>query len=310
MSTWLIIVILAYFILALVNLADKFIIDNIIKSSRAYTFLVGLAGGLVWLAAPWYLAWPDWTLFWSDLLIGALFPVGLLLLYRSLKIGEASRVIVVAGAAVPIFSFGLSIAILHETFSVKQLTALGLLILGTVVIAWLPPKHKFLAHILSNLGWSINHGYQAVLTALGAAAIFALFFVGSKVLFLTQPFTSAFIWIRLGSVVAVLSFLLFKSWRREIFKNFKKLHGNNAKLFAANQLFAATGFTLQNYAVAIGSVALVNALQAVQYALLIIFAAILTLFYPRLIKEKITSMVIAQKIAAVALIAGGLYLLL
>lgn len=309
MSTWLIVVILAYFILAIVNLADKFIIDNVVKSSRTYTFLVGLLSGAVWVLAPFYLNWPGPALFWLNLIIGALFPVGLLLLYRSLKMGEASKILVISGGSVPIFSFIFSATILKESFSLNQLLALVFLISGTMVIAWMPTKKKFLAQILKGLGMKTDHQKQAVFTALGAALIFSFFFVGTKVLYTAQPFLSAFIWIRLGSLLAVLAFLIIPTWRREIFKNLKKLKGKNAKIFFANQSFAGAGFTLQNYAISLGSVAMVNALQGVQYALLIILAGILTMFYPKLIKENISRSVIIQKIIAIILIAIGLYLL-
>lgn len=309
MNTWLIVVILAYLILALVNLADKFIIDNIVKSSRTYTFLVGVLSGVVWLLAPFWLSWPGTALFWLNLIVGALFPAGLLLLYRALKLGEASKILVVAGGAVPIFSFLLSASVLKETFSSRQLVALVLLIAGTIVIAWMPPKKKLLGHLLASLGFKNRSSKQAVGLALGAALIFALFFVGTKVLYTTQPFLSAFIWIRLGSLLAVLTFLIPTAWRQEIFKNLKKFKGHPAKIFLTNQTFAAAGFTLQNYAIALGSVALVNALQGVQYALLIILGGLITFFYPKLVKENISRSVIVQKIAAIILIAIGLYLL-
>ena len=309
MSAWLIIVLLAYLILAVVNLVDKFIIDNVIKSSRTYTFLVGLLSGAVWILAPWWLRWPGSVIFWLNLIIGALFPIGLLLLYRSLKMGEASKILVIAGGSVPVFSFLLSAGVLQENFTGKQIWALLFLIAGTMVIAWMPPKKKFIASILAGLGFKNEAAKQAIWLALAAALIFALFFVGTKVLYAAQPFLSAFIWIRLGSLLAVLTLLLPPAWRREIFKNLKTLRGKNAKIFFANQTFAGAGFTLQNYAISIGSVALVNALQGVQYALLIILGGLLTIFYPKLITENISRAVIIQKIIAVILIAVGLYFL-
>lgn len=309
MNTWLIIVIIAYFILALVNLADKFIIDNIIKSSRTYTFLVSLLGGVALLFGPFFLYWPGSVLFFLNLLVGALFPAALLLLYRSLKLGEASKVLVIIGGAMPIFSFLLSAAILKETYSSNQLAALACLITGTVVIAWMPTRKKFLVSILKSLGLADKTEKEAILTAIGASLLFALFFVGTKVAYLGQDFLSGFIWIRLGSLLAALTFLIIPSWRREIVKNLKKLQGGNGKIFFTNQLFAGTGFALQNYAIALGSVAMVNALQGVQYALLVIMAAILTIFYPKLIKEKISRGIVIQKIVAIVLIAFGLYLL-
>ena len=64
---------------------------------------------------------------------------------------------------------------------------------------------------------------------------------------------------------------------------------------------------MQNYAIALGSVVLVNALQGVQYAFLMVLGGLITVFYPKIIKEKINNVIILQKIVAITLISFGLY---
>ena len=307
---WLIIVVIAYFILAIVNLVDKFLLDNILPSSKTYTFLVGALSGLALLLAPVWLAWPGAALLIANLAAGALFPLALLLLYRALKLGDASKILVIAGGAVPVGTLILSSIFLAEKFSARQLTAVGLLVLGTMVIAWVPPQKRVINQIMAWLKIKTVYTGESLAMALTAALIFSLFFVASKYLYSRQPFMSAFIWLRLGSFLAVLLFLLNRRWRREIFQHLKKLTGRReVKVFLANQGFAGAGFILQNYAVALGSVTLINALQGVQYALLLVLGGVITVFYPRILKENISRLVIIQKITAIILISLGLFLI-
>jgi len=261
------------------------------------------------LAAPWFLHWPGWGLLTFNLLVGAAFPVGLIAMYRALKLDEASRVLVLIGGSMPVLSFIFASAFLGETFTGRELLAIVFLVIGSVIMAWAPAKKRWLAQILAHFGHKSNHDRAAVMFALVAATFFSLYFVGSKQAYDSQNFASAFLWLRLGSALAVATFWLAPSWRQEIYKNLLNLKKKGAKLFLLNQSLSAVGFSLQSYAVSLGSVALINALQGVQYALLLILGALLTIFYPHIIKEKISRVIIMQKIAAVILIGLGLYLI-
>ena len=137
--------------------------------------------------------------------------------------------------------------------------------------------------------------------------VFAAFFVGSKYLYDQQAFLSSFIWIRLGTFLAALLLLIPIKWRREIKKGLKHLKGDGKLIFFSNQALAAIGFLMQNYAIALGSVVLVNALQGVQYGFLLVLGGLVTVFYPKVMKEKITTIIILQKIVAITLISFGLY---
>ena len=80
--TWLLIAILAYLFLAIVNVADKFIVEKVLPGPRTYAFLVSTAGLLVFLAAPWFLEWPGIALLLLNILTGSFFTAALLFLYR------------------------------------------------------------------------------------------------------------------------------------------------------------------------------------------------------------------------------------
>lgn len=304
---WLVIAIAAYLILAIVNLSDKFLLENLVPSTKTYTFLVGVLGAVVLVLAPWFLEWPGFFWFVYNLIVGALFPVALLLLYRSLKIGDVSKIIPLIGGLVPIFTIILALIFLGETFSYLQWLALFFLLLGTVLLAWLPSGHSLWTKVLVWFGLVKQKNFIAIITAVAAAFFFAVFFVATKYIYLNQTFFSAFIWIRLGTLLCVLFLLVPKANRKEIATGLKKLKKKKSVLFFANQGIAAVGFLLQNYAVFLGSVALVNALQGVQYAFLLVLGGLISVFYPKLLKEDVSKGIIIQKILAITLISIGLY---
>lgn len=308
--SWILIAVIAYMILAIVNLADKFLLEKYIASAKAYTFLIGLLSLLAFGLAPWYLTWPGLIPWTYDILVGAIFPVALLLMYKALKEGEASEVITVVGGSVPIFTLLLSVTIFGETFSPRQWLALGLLILGTIIISWFPDAHELWHKVKTWFSIESINRHLGLAAAISAGFLLSLFFIGSKYLYTSQYFWSAFIWIRLGTFLAALSLLIPGQYRREIFEAFRSLKRKNGQaIFFGTQGLAALGFLLQNYALNLGSVVIINALQGVQYVFLLILGALLTVFYPKLIKENISRSVIIKKLIAVAIIIVGLILI-
>ncbi|MCF7820321.1 MAG: DMT family transporter [Candidatus Pacebacteria bacterium] len=306
---WLALAILAYFILAFVNILDKFLLDKALPSSRAYTFLVGVLGLVVFLLAPWFLNWPGTSLLLFNLLVGAFFPLALLLFYYALKEGEASKVLLLIGGLVPVFTLVFSVSFLGETFNQWQWLALILLLIGTFLISWIPEQKDRWKKVLIKIKFKKQEKFKAILVSIGAALFFALFFVGNKHAFNHQEFMSAFIWMRGGSFLFVLLLLVHQDSRKRIIKSIKKMKQKKAGIFVFNQGLSASGFFLQNLAISLHSVALVSALQGVQYVFIIVLGVISTLFFPKIIKENITKNIILQKTFAVLFIALGLYFL-
>ena len=309
--SWLLIAIIAYLILAVVNLADKFIIEKVIPGPKTYTFLVGVTGALVIIAAPWFLIWPGWALFFFNCLVGSFFAGGLFFLYSALKGGEASRIFTLVGGMVPIFTVLISLAVFGEVFSTNQWLALVFLILGTVVISSISVHHNIWFNVRKFLGILDSSKWPSIIASIIAALFFALFWIGSKQVYNTQEFVSGFIWVRLGTFLTVLFLLIRKSSREEILAEIKNgnKQKNNRFVYLGTQGLAALGSILQNYAVALGSVALVTSLQGLQYALLLVLSAIVTFFFPKIIKEEYNKKRLIKKITAIVLIMFGLYFL-
>jgi drug/metabolite transporter (DMT)-like permease len=306
--SWFWIAILSYFLLAIVNLTDKFLIDNVLRSSKAYAFLVCLLGALVFLAAPWFLKYPGIFLLGANLITGAIFAAAIFFLYEALRRGEAARTIILIGGLIPVFSTLISWLFLGDVFNKEQLLGLIFLLIGIFLVAFLPGRHSFWEKLWLSFR-SEDYKKNSLLLIILAALFYALFFTATKYVYGSQEFWSAFIWVRLGALVSVLFFLFDKKSRQEIISNLKGNNGKkhqNKNMFLFNQGLGSLSFILENYAIFLGPVAIITALQGVQYAVMMFFAFFLGLFFKEY-KEKFTWRALIQKIIALVFISLGLY---
>ena len=314
--TWLTIAISAYFILAVVFLVDKYLLTEAIPNPRVYAFYVGALGISVLVLAPFVGFYvPGISQLILGVLSGMVFIYGLFWLYKSLQLFEPSRVVPAIGGLTPLFVFGLIyiLTLGQETFSLKELTAFILLVLGSILIT--VKKEK-----ITNL--------KSLKFSALTAFLLALSFVLIKYVYLAQPFWNGFIWRGIGGfLMAICFFIFFPDVKKEIFGKIK-LRQNEASgveregsaadkpiktviIFLSNQIAGAGATILHNWAIALAPliyVPFVNALQGTQYAFLFILAVILSLKFPRMLKEEISQEVILQKIIAILLIGGGLAL--
>ncbi|MDO8592660.1 MAG: EamA family transporter [bacterium] len=317
---WLFITIGAYFINAGVYVADKFLLSKKIHSSIAYAFYVGVwsvfNAGLL-LFWPWTPNLRELTL---DLLAGFLFLVTLVFWYKALHQSEASRVVPIVGALVPIFSFIFSFVFLGETLSKTQLLAFIVLICGGVLISIKQTKvylyQKFITRVREVAGdifgevpSSAQPTSRLIVNSVVAAVFFASYYVLMKYIYTYQPFIGSFVWSRLGSFIGVLLMLFVPDWRRLIVEQQKGAKTpKNLLFFLAVRLLAAGAFIMINYAISLGSVAIVNALQGAQYLFLFVIILLISAKFPKMLNEQLGGGVFLQKLIGTVMVCLGLYL--
>lgn len=317
---WLFITISAYFINAGVYVADKFLLSKKIHSSIAYAFYVGIWSvfnvGLLFFW-PWTPNLQELTL---DLLAGFLFLITLVFWYKALHQSEASRVVPIVGALVPIFSFILSFVFLGETLSKQQLLAFIILICGgglisikhTKVYLYKKVINRF-REIIGDIAGNIPAGAQPtsrlLINATAAAVFFAVYYVLMKYIYTYQPFIGGFVWSRLGSFVGVILMLFAPDWRQVIFKQQKGAKtSKNLFFFLTVRLLASAAFIMINWAISLGNVAIVNALQGVQYLFLFVIILLISNKFPKMLNEQLGGGVFLQKLIGAIMICLGLYL--
>ena len=280
---------------ALNGAVDKFLLTKVVRHPIAYAFYIGITGPLTWLLAPFGLKF----LGLADLLVaiigGAAFVAALYFLYVATQQTSISRILPIEGGLVPVFTLILAYIILSERLTGNQLLAFVFLVAGAILMAFKKEAS----------GWHP----QALGNGLLAALLFALSFTLTKFIFDKTNFVSGLIWTRLGFFLASLSFLIPRSSRRHILQAPKEASPGSKLLYYGARVSGGAAGLLQNYAIALGSVTIVNALQGTQYAILLLLTMILSKYYPKILKERVSGEILVQKIGAIILISLGFILL-
>ncbi|MBU1045770.1 hypothetical protein KJ616_01450 [Patescibacteria group bacterium] len=306
---WIIFAIIAYFLLAISAVIDDFLLTGPLAKPKLYAFYVSVLGILVFVLAPFGFTIPDSLTLLIALLSGALWFFALLGLFESLRLFEASRVIPAIGGILPIFTLILSYIFAwqskdtFEPLSSAKILAFLLLIVGSVFIS--SEKKRGVTQksfILSSL----------------TAFLFALSFLTAKLVYISQPFISGLIWIKVGGFLIALLFLFSKEVKGEIFKKKKAPWSSFLKkpkialLFISNQIIGAGAGILQNLAIFLAPLsylAFINALEGTRYVFLLIFTIILSYKFPKFLADEVSKKIIIQKIFAILFIIAGLVLL-
>lgn len=317
--SWLLITLIAYLLNAVAMVTDKTLLKkDKIDNPFVYVFYIAALGCILMLAIiPFGLKIPSGLTIWVALLAGATFVSALLLMFSALKKDEASRVNPMVGGLVPIFVFLFASYILEEKLNYDQYTGLFFLIIGSLLIALDFQKHGALTWLKKKLGFKIKFNLpqirKTIWLVLPSAALFGIASVLTKFVYSQTQFLTGFIWTRAGSLLAVI-ILLFIPANFQAIKNSFKRHKNNGSqtkktggIFLFGQMCGGSSAILQQYAIFLGSVTLVQALQGLQYVFVFIFAAFLTIFLPKILKEGLTKEILMQKIIAIILIIIGLY---
>lgn len=299
---WLFFAILAYFIAAIVSVLDKVILNVAIPKPLTYAAWVGIFGiyGLILVPFGFHLG----PLIQAPILLflsvgsGAIFIFGLYFLFSAISLNEVSRIGPLFGALTAIWTLIFSRLLLAERLDNIHLIAFFLLLFGGIVISLKFQDIKSLSP-------------KSVILSLVGSALFAFSFVLIKIAYERTEFLNAFVMGRMGEVLAgILLFCFsFEKHQAETRYYLRSLPKKSLGLFVANKTLAGVFFLLQNYAVFLGSAALVQALSGLRYAFLLLLTMFLSFRFPRLLFEKISCKAIAVKAVAIALIILGLTLL-
>lgn len=297
MPSWLYIALIAHFVYALVFVFDKYILSRPIKSSLSYAFFTSFAGGFIAIIIPFFdFRVLDFVNILYSLAAGAAFSWALVLFYRTLQISEASRSVPFVGALVPIATLIFSFPLGLEKLVGQHILSFVFLVGGGFLIVF---------------GYKNDHfwGMRNIVYAMGAAFLFGFSFAVTKLVFEHTNFVSGLIWTRWGGFVFALALLLKKKWREDIFETTLVSNEKTAAWFFSSKILGATAVVLQNYAIFLGSVVLINALQSTQYLFLLVLAGFLSMKLPKTFKESLDKAAIAQKIISIIIIGIGLVIL-
>mgnify|MGYP000391425143 CR=1 FL=1 len=319
---WIFISLFSYFVNAGVYTADKFLLSKRYHSSAVYAFYVGIWSvfNLVLLFLDPF--WPNPAQLLMSMSAGLLFMGTLIFWYKALHQSEATRVVPIAGALIPIFTLLLSYVFLGEILTERQFLAFFVLVIGGILVSVKEARFYVIKEIYSSIRGAFGsylgniHAHyrpekRLIINSIIAAFLFASYYVWIKYVFLHQPFIGGFVFSRMGSFVGALLIFSIPYWRKEIKKKQKTASApKNLSFFLSVRLSGALAFILLNWAISMGNVALINSLRGTQYVFLLIIVLFLSIKFPKVLKEEFRGGVLMQKSLGVALIAIGLYMLL
>lgn len=302
---FIIVALSSYFLGGISVVLDKFLLGSKrISSPPVYAFYIAVLGLFILVLAPFGFYIPSIFQIFISLLSGAFFSLGILFLYFAIQKSEASRVSPVVGAVIPILTYFLTVVFLTEKIIFIQLGGIFLLIFGGLLISFDLPlkisKRKFFAGFRDSL-W--------------AGALLALAYFLFKLVYGEQSFINGFIWTRIGAGLTAIFYFFIPQWRHEIlgsFQNFKKPKTKEIKtgsLFLTNKIIGGLSSVFLNYAIALGSVTIVNSLVSTQYVFILILASLAHKKYPSVFGEKLYFWDWAQKVGAIILIGIGIVLI-
>lgn len=295
MESWILIAIAAYFLFALNGVGDKFLLTHAVKDPGVYAFYLGASSIVVFVLAPFGLEVLPLGLMFLAIFAGLSFIAAMYFFYSAIKETSISRILPIEGGLVPLFSLLMAYVAGIERLDSHLLWAFGFLVSGAVLMEFKKTKDGW-----HPLAWR---------NALIAAFFFGLYFVLTKDVYNQTNFISGLIWTRLGLVLGALMLLFSATTRRGIKAAPNRTSATDKGVFYASRIAGAGATFLQNYAISLGSVVIVNALQGVQFAFVLLMSVLLSRFYPSIIKEEVNQSILVQKVVAVILITVGLGLL-
>lgn len=286
-----------------------FIVDKSLLGSKSgvssplrYAFYSALlAGGAIVLLPFSYVPLTSFVLNWSAM-AGLFHMVALWLFFRALKSGEPSRVVPVAGSAVPLFTFMFAWLFLGEALSGRHVLAVLLLIIGGALLS---------VKIVGGGGLP----FQVIAGAVISGIFFAGYFATMKFVYSnTDSFLATFVYSRviesLLALVVLYPFVFVGQRKDRQVKRDGKKSLVIGSVFIGNKVLAAGSFILLSYAISLGSVSVVNALQGTQYILLLLLAMAVSTWWPKLFREEAGRVVMRQKIAGIIFMGAGLVFLI
>ncbi|MFA7209700.1 MAG: EamA family transporter [Parcubacteria group bacterium] len=301
---YLAIAVVAYFLVAIEVILDKFLLTSKrVSHPSVYAFYIGMMSlfALVFIPFGFHLIGLRQAFF--TVIPGIIFAYGVLCLFFAINKSEASRVLPVVGAIIPIVTFLLSIFFLSERLHLVQLAGVAALIVGGLLISFdLPFKRdkKF---------------FKGFYYSIAAGILLAIAFTWFKHFFERDNFVNVFIWTRLGLFLGSISLFLNPVWRRRILGSFggfsdpQKEHYRTGSLFVVNKALGGIGSYMTNYAIAIGSVTIVNALVSIEYVFILIIGLVMSFKFPKIFQEKESALDLMQKIVAILIISLGVVLI-
>jgi len=302
--SWFFIAVIAPLLWAMTNHIDKHLLEKYFEDNGVGTLMIfSSAIGLVMVPILFFINPDVLNIPPKDiltLLFNSFLGVAVLWLYfEALKEEEAS-IVVVFYQLIPVFAYLFGYVILDEVLTQMQLIAMGIIILGTLIVS---------VEIDKENNFKLRKKTVYLMTI--AAVISALESVIFKFVAIEGDLWVSLFWAYVGiGMLGVCLFLLIGTYRRDFMRTLRTKSVPILSLNGLNEALYIAGNTIYAYTYMLAPVALVLLTSAYQPLFVFAIGVFLTLFLPKLGAESLSIRNVAQKVAAMIIVGIGTYLLL
>jgi drug/metabolite transporter (DMT)-like permease len=278
---------------------DKYLVEKYFKNSGVgalliFTAFIGIAG-MPAIAALVDIFAIGTTGIAVTSLSGLLYLAAIYFYLRALQQEEAS-VIAPLFQTSTLFTYAIAYFLLHETLTGWRIAG-GLLVVASAMVATYEP------------GGTRRFKLGIVAPILACTAILAASSVIFKFFAIKDAYWAVTFWNFAGQAVFGFVLLGMPHVRRQFLGMFREHPGAVIGINAANELINLGGGLAARYASLLGPVSLVQAIGGTTSFFVFLFGVVLTLFFPRLAHEDLSTRNLIQKGVAVALIVTGVILI-
>jgi uncharacterized membrane protein len=298
--SWIFFAMMAPFLFAVSTFIDKFVLDRYFKLGSnalvAYTGLVGIpAVVLIFIFKPGVVnVSPSTALFVvlnSFLFVGYLFPY-----YAAIKRADASTVVPIF-QIIPVFNYGLAYLVLKETLAPAQIGASLLVILGALGISF-------------DFGTKVHLRRDVLGLMLFASFIISVNITLFKFFAIELDFWTVSFWQYLGFFIFSIALIAFSHRiRTQFVASFSENKAAIIGLNVFNELINLAAVIVFTYATMLAPLALVSLVNGLGPVFVFLIGLLLSVFFPRVIKEDLGRAAVIRKTLSISLILCGVYLL-
>jgi drug/metabolite transporter (DMT)-like permease len=229
-------------------------------------------------------------------LIAGLLPLTAFWFYsNAILVEEVSRIVTLF-QLVPVFVAVLSAAFLGEVIGAQRYFAIGLIVLASTLISYRRSAEKTISNVLRFM--------------IPFALIIAIYTIVDKSLLSYLDFWSLFFCNIIGTLLGVLVMLSRSSLRKNFFSTFNSLGKKSVLVTFVGEGMYVAGTICSLIALSLVDAPVASAFFGLQPFYVFFYILFLSLFLPNILKEDMKKPVIALKIAAIALMFLGTWLII
>lgn len=306
---WLLLATGGQFLNAIVAILDKYIVTDekalprpfvyafyscIVTSFWVIIYILAFIPGLADLGAPSLanVQIPSIEVVGMSFLAAYTFFMALVSMYDALRSADASDVMPVVGAVSALASFGMTYFLLPESTSTNFIWGASLLVVGTLLVSQL----RFTRNV--------------AMLSVHSGIFFALHYIAMKGLFSATSFDDGFFWSRIAFVLFALSLLLVPAYYGKVTEETKKVNRKSGILVLFTKVLAGVAAFMLLKATDFGEVAVVQAMDGLKFAFIILISILFGRFIPDSAGENdYDTQTILRKVALIILITIGYVML-